>query len=290
MKAILRYTKPPHRPALFGVAGALFATLLLIGIVAAAGESLPRFVIAGAGGQTAAGNYRLLSAVGQPAAGTVQNGTKLCSGFVCGQGVSTTNTISGTLLAAVTINGPTGGPPGSYFFTAVISPANATPPITYLWDNGDAAVFSSRTLVSGTYRLVVTATNIAASAVVTDDLVVTVTGESGPSASCPNPLARVTVSGPLTVTTGSTAAYAATITPTGATTPITYTWSPSPASGQGTPNATYSFPVSGGQPVAVTAQNCGASRGAEVTVNVSPSGGPSTPRYFIPYAPDQETT
>jgi PKD repeat protein len=70
-------------------------------------------------------------------------------------------------LTAITITGPITAAPGVYTFTTSYTPAEATLPIAYLWDNGDTADYSVRTLDVGTYTLAVTATNCL-DAVVTD--------------------------------------------------------------------------------------------------------------------------
>ncbi len=62
-------------------------------------------------------------------------------------------------LTGITIAGPTSGVPGVYTFTTSYEPADATPPIAYLWDNGDTTAGSVRTLGLGVHTLVVTATN-----------------------------------------------------------------------------------------------------------------------------------
>ncbi len=76
-------------------------------------------------------------------------------------------------LTAVTIAGETTGEPGVYTFTASVEPANASEPISYLWDNGDTAATSVRTLDAGSHTLVVTATNCtAAQATDTHEIVI----------------------------------------------------------------------------------------------------------------------
>ena len=62
-------------------------------------------------------------------------------------------------VVGVTIGGETSGAPGVYTFTASLEPGNASPPITWAWDNGDSTATSIRTLGEGVYTLVVTATN-----------------------------------------------------------------------------------------------------------------------------------
>jgi hypothetical protein len=56
--------------------------------------------------------------------------------------------------------------------------------------------------------------------------------------------------------------------PVTATTPITYTWSPMPDSGQGTPLAVYTWSTTGTQMVSATAENCGGSASDLVMVNI----------------------
>ena len=70
-------------------------------------------------------------------------------------------------LTSITIAGATTGYPGVYTFTTSYLPQNATPPIAYVWDNGDNTATSIRTLGVGTHTLMVTATNCT-TALVTD--------------------------------------------------------------------------------------------------------------------------
>lgn len=83
------------------------------------------------------------------------------------------NTFPCTSLTSVTISGNENGEPGEYIFTTGIDPADATTPITYLWDNEDTASSSTRNLTVGIYTLVVTATNCGGS--VTDEHGITIT-------------------------------------------------------------------------------------------------------------------
>jgi PKD repeat protein len=72
-----------------------------------------------------------------------------------------------TALTGVSISGATSGFPGTYTFTTSLEPGDATPLVTYLWDNGDTTATSVRVLDMGTHTLAVTATNCT-DAVVTD--------------------------------------------------------------------------------------------------------------------------
>ncbi|MCL4298614.1 MAG: DUF11 domain-containing protein [Anaerolineae bacterium] len=71
----------------------------------------------------------------------------------------------------------------------------------------------------------------------------------------PIPLAAVAINGPITGTINTLYAFTATISPVLVTPPLTYTWSPAPAGGQGTAVATYTWPVTGAKTIAVTATN-----------------------------------
>lgn len=71
------------------------------------------------------------------------------------------------------------------------------------------------------------------------------------------PLTGVTINGPLTGALNESYPFSATISPTTATPPITYTWSPAPESGQGTASVTYTWPVTGAKTITVTAAHAG---------------------------------
>jgi len=69
-------------------------------------------------------------------------------------------------------------------------------------------------------------------------------------------LTGVSISGPTEGYTGAHYTFSAAVTPAGATPPIVYTWSPEPASGQGSTAATYTWTAAGTQTISVTASNC----------------------------------
>ncbi len=77
------------------------------------------------------------------------------------------------------------------------------------------------------------------------------------SASCPAAVVELDATGPTTTSTGVDVAYSATLSPVGATGPVTITWAPEPIAGQGTLNATYRFDTAGTQNIFVSAENCG---------------------------------
>lgn len=76
-------------------------------------------------------------------------------------------------------------------------------------------------------------------------------------ASCPFPVGSVTLSGPETGQANTDYIFTTAITPLNATQPISYTWSPEPKVGQGTPNAVYNFPGAGEQFIFLGVENCG---------------------------------
>jgi len=59
-----------------------------LGLVAAAGEMLPRSLLNSGGGSIANSDLTLSSVIAQPIAGTVTNEFTLCAGFYCGQGAT----------------------------------------------------------------------------------------------------------------------------------------------------------------------------------------------------------
>lgn len=82
----------------------------------------------------------------------------------------------------------------------------------------------------------------------------------GPTACVP--LTDVSIAGPLGITTtlyiGTAYHFQAVITPVNATPPITYTWTPAPATGQGTADAVYRWTTPGTYTLTLAAENCSA--------------------------------
>jgi hypothetical protein len=66
-------------------------------------------------------------------------------------------------------------------------------------------------------------------------------------------LTGVTISGPATGLTGHTDTFTATVEPQSSADQVTYTWSPEPGSGQGTPHASYTWHTVGTHRLSVTA-------------------------------------
>ncbi|MBN1977625.1 MAG: hypothetical protein JW918_09515 [Anaerolineae bacterium] len=68
----------------------LLSTTALSASSAPAAVEMQRYVIAGGGGRSEAGDYVLHGAAGQPVAGTTANPPyDLCAGFWCGAGIYT---------------------------------------------------------------------------------------------------------------------------------------------------------------------------------------------------------
>ncbi len=72
-------------------------------------------------------------------------------------------------------------------------------------------------------------------------------------------LTGVSIDGPAEGRVNTSYAFAATVAPVTATSPITYTWTPAPSGGQGTAVAIYIWPTAGIKTISVTAENAGGS-------------------------------
>jgi hypothetical protein len=155
-------------------------------------------------------------------------------------------------VTGVSISGPVSGTiDTAYDFTAIVSPLDASTPITYTWSPGPvsgqgAALASYSWGTPGVKTITVTAANSGGSATGTHTITtsrVLVTG--------------VSISGPTIGFTNTTYAFTATVSPPNASAPVTYTWSPEPISGQGAALASYSWSTPGVKTITVTAQNGG---------------------------------
>jgi uncharacterized repeat protein (TIGR01451 family) len=93
-------------------------------------------------------------------------------------------------------------------------------------------------------------------------------------AGCTLAVDDVTLNGPATGVVNALYAFNATVTPPAATAPISYTWTPEPESGQGTPGATFRFDHAGEYPIALQVENCGSFAAAVTTLAVSTGTNP----------------
>ncbi len=166
-------------------------------------------------------------------------------------------------LTGVTISGPTTGTVGNFYnFTASVTPPTATRPV-YTWSSAGLVSGQGtssaryRWTAPGTYTITVWAENPAG--VVSDTHVIVIT--------C-IPLTGVAISGPANGLINRAYTFNAVITPTDASRPITYTWSPAPTAGQGTASASYTWPVSGTQTITLRVENCGGVFTATHTIRI----------------------
>ncbi|MFN8441770.1 MAG: S8 family serine peptidase [Caldilineaceae bacterium] len=166
-----------------------------------------------------------------------------------------------TPLISVSLQGATTGLMGAaQSFTAIISPANATLPISYRWQatgqspvlhgGGTSDQISFTWPLPGTYQVVVTATN-AANVVVSDSLTVTI------DSIIPESIALKASS---TAQTNESVPFLAAVSPATTQTPITYTWTASDHAtkiriGGIQDSVSYSWSQAGVYTVAVSADN-----------------------------------
>ena len=94
-------------------------------------------------------------------------------------------------------------------------------------------------------------------------------------------LTTVTISGPTSGYTNTAYAFEATVVPPTATTPITYTWSPTPTAGSGA-QVTYTWATTGTHVVTVRAENCGGVATATHTIVVRPRSDLTITKAVVP--------
>ena len=166
-------------------------------------------------------------------------------------------------LTKIIIAGETSGPPDAYTFTTSYEPADATPPITYLWDNGDATPDSRRVLDAGTHTLTVTATNCA-DALVTGTHTIVITS---PPSCVETEMVELTLVSAAPIQIGSTAEFEADVKPDDADKPYTYrlTLDGTPGSAQTASDDpltfTRTFATTGTHTVGIVVWNCAMAAG-----------------------------
>ncbi len=174
-------------------------------------------------------------------------------------------------LEGVLISGPTHGYTGTaYGFTVGLTPVTPTPPVLYTWspvpDQGQGTSAVTYTwAMTGVYRLMATVENC--SGVVSDTHTITIAQRPW----CV-PLSGVQISGPDWGYVDEVYAFDAITTPVTATTPIMYTWSPSPMMGQGTGAVTYAWGAVGTYTLTLQAENCGPAVTATHRIRIEQSG------------------
>ena len=161
-------------------------------------------------------------------------------------------------ITDASIDGPTSGYTGTaYTFTAVITPTDAEVPIAYTWDptpnSGQGTSSASYTWpATGAKTITLTVENCGGT-VRTDVHTITI---SASSSGCEHPVSAVSINGPTKGFTDTTYTFTADVTPTDASLPISYTWAPTPDSGQGSAQATYSWATIGVKTINVAVSNC----------------------------------
>ena len=171
-------------------------------------------------------------------------------------------------LTGVDVAGPTGGLVATTCtFSATIAPPDATEPVYYTWSpaplTGQGTPNASyQWPTPGTYALTLRAENCGAA--VTATHVITV------SVPCPRPLIGVGIAGPTNGLTNTSYTFAGIVSPSDASEPITYTWSPAPLSGQGSSTAVYRWTALGLYTLTLRAENCGGPLTATHTIAIGP--------------------
>ncbi|MFP4393956.1 MAG: PKD domain-containing protein [Anaerolineales bacterium] len=167
-------------------------------------------------------------------------------------------------LADVDIVGPSAGETDTPLtFTAALTPTDATPPLTTTW--APAPLAGQGTLTAtyqwdapGAYTITLRAENCGGisggGGIVSATRAIAI---SAPPPTCPVPLTGVAIAGPSAGETDTPLTFTAALTPTDATPPLTFTWTPAPLSGQNSATATYRWPDPGVHPVTLHAENCG---------------------------------
>lgn len=157
---------------------------------------------------------------------------------------------------------------------AVTNTSGSVPTNTLVTFNTDLGTISARSVTSGGVAVACITSDAAGTAHIsattrgTGGLVQqTVTVTFTELASECIPITSIAISGPVDVTgtlyVDSLYTFNAVITPTDATPPITYTWSPTPTNGQNHVSAVYQWPVPGIYTITLTAENCGGLVAAE---------------------------
>ncbi len=161
-------------------------------------------------------------------------------------------------LTGVALTGPRLGETDTAItFTAAITPAAATRPITTTWTPAPVAGQDTLTATyrwpdAGTHIITVTTENCGGMVSATHAITI-----SAPPPTCPAPLTDVDIVGPGAGEINTPLVFSAAITPANATPPITYTWLPAPLTGQDTPTATYQWDAPDVYTLTLRAENCG---------------------------------
>ncbi len=248
------------------VLGLSLATVGVVWAQTGGGYDLTWWTVDGGGGTASGGGYTLMGTAGQPDAGTVSGGGyTLYGGFWAGGGGG--GTTCSVPLTGVGLAGPSSGNTGETLtFTASPTPTNATTPVTYTWStdglvsaNGNQATY--RWNDAGNKTVQVTARNCGGQDF-SDSVQVNIT------AAC-TAVTGANINGLTSGYTNVQYEFVGSYEPSGATAPLTYTWSPTPLSGQGTLTATYRWTTTGTKTINFRVQNCGGTVTATHDISIS---------------------
>ncbi|MDY7076389.1 MAG: DUF11 domain-containing protein [Chloroflexota bacterium] len=249
-----------------GITGTLYA---FTGVITPADATEPvnyTWSPAPAGGQgTANASYQWAT----PGLYTLTLTAENCGGIISTTHIITISSLCPRPLTGVGLSGPANGATGTlYAFTGVITPADATQPVTYTWAPDPAsgqgtANASYQWATSGLYTLTLTAENCGGPVSATHAISI-----SAPPGPCPRPLTGIGITGSSSGYTDTFYTFAGISVPTDATQPVTYTWAPAPAGGQGTANASYQWATPGLYTLTLTAENCGGPVSATHTIAI----------------------
>jgi hypothetical protein len=183
---------------------------------------------------------------------------------------------------AVTISGPvTGTVDVPLTLTAAITPDTTTLPLTTTWTPQPQTGQGTHTAVyrfaqPGSYPITLTVTNAAGQVRATHS--VTIADPAAPL----TPPAAVAISGPLTGTVGVPITLTTVVTPTTASSPLTYTWTPAPHTGQQQASAAYVFTHSGAHTVTLTVANPAGQAQTQHRLSIVPAQTPADLTVYLP--------
>jgi PKD repeat protein len=178
-------------------------------------------------------------------------------------------------LTNVDVTGPITGSIGNlYPFTGTIAPPDATEPIYYTWTPPPTV---GQYTPNATYQWATPGWHTLTLRTENCGGAVTATHVISISSPCPRPLTGASISGPTSGITDATYSFTSAFTPTNASQPITYTWSPPPVSGQSTLTATYQWAAPGIYTITLEIENCGGIVTATQVISIrSPCSRPLT--------------
>jgi sugar lactone lactonase YvrE len=194
-------------------------------------------------------------------------------------------------VTEINIEGPEAGIiETTYSFTGVIKPITATAtlpltytlPITYTWSPEPLSGQGTPTAgynwpITGTQMISLAAYNCGPASVTDVHTIIITAPEPAPT-----PIESIVISGPVTGLVNTAYTFTVSISPSEASLPITYTWSPEPESGQSTPLVTYTWSMTGSQIIKVTLQNTAGLISTSHTINLFSQPSPPYLPLYLP--------